>query len=158
MKKCIALLGIGLSCAVAEALPTVGYYKSYYSADHGEFRCTRVLSNTKQVKLSGKKVTYFEMTNGDGAVLSCIPQIFADTDDTSVDGDIARVIFTSLSVAMCTSDGGVYTEVGFDNTHVFWGGESMGMIKLPDTGINALAKQKERQTNYMEYYSDSGCP
>ncbi len=84
--------------------------------------------------------------------------MFADTDDTAVDGDPERTIFTSLSTAMCSSAGGIGSEeVEFDGTHVFWGGTSMGQVVLPN-GVIAIGMQKERQTNFTEFYSVSVCP
>jgi hypothetical protein len=157
--KPLLVLAVAASIALdASALPKVGYYKSYYSADHGAYHCAQVTSNNKQVKIGTKKVTYFEMVTGDGVALACIPKVFSDTDDTAVDGDPVRTIFSSSATAMCSpADGSGGSEVEFDETHVFWGGASIGQVALPG-GTVGLGLQKERQTNFSEFYSASACP
>jgi len=157
MKSYLVLTVLALAAAKVSALPKLGFYKSYYSANHGTYGCALVTSNTKQVKIGTRKVTYFEFVTEDGVALTCIPQVFSDTDDVVVDGDPARMIFTSLSTAMCSTAGGVtFEDVEFDSAHVFWGGMSYGQVVLPDGAI-AIGMQKERQTNYAEFFSTNAC-
>jgi len=158
MKALSVMAVLAFAAAAASALPKVGYYKSYYSADHGAYQCAQVTSNTKQVKIGTKKVTYFEMLTGDGVAIACIPKVFADTDDTPVDGDPVRTIFWSSATAMCsTADGRGGEEVEFDDTHVFWGGTTIGQVALPGGAIG-IGEQKERQTSFTEFYSTGSCP
>jgi hypothetical protein len=156
-----SLFPLALACAAfsATALPKVGYYKSLYSLSQGEFTCSRVLSNTKQVTISGKKVTYFEAILGGGTKMTCIPQAFIDTDGTSDDGDPTRLIFASQSTAFCTSvDGNVHVDISFDSSRIFWSGDSYMSLTVPGSSAPVLAKLKERQTSYGEFFSATACP
>lgn len=159
MKKFVfSLLAVSIGIT-AQALPKVGYYKTKHSDGQGSFTCSQVLSNTKQVTVFGKKVTYFEAKDDTGEAFTCIPQVFLDTDDTPIDGDPTRFIFTSLSTAFClTTDGSRGLEVSFDANRVFWGGESHQHFVLPGTTTPAAVKVKQRQTSYAEFFSTTSCP
>lgn len=148
-----------LSTGAMAALPAVGYYKDFYSPDHGSFVCSQVTSNTKQIKLGDKKVTYFEAIGGSGTPMVCLPQVFVDTDDTDVDGSPTGLLMVSASTAFCTTvDGKTSVEVNFDAKHIFWGGDSYAKTKIADLGISVPLKQKEKQTGYLEFFSTTGCP
>ena len=58
MKAMLMLAALAAFAADAAALPKVGYYKSYYSADHGAYGCAQITSNTKQIKVGTKKVAF----------------------------------------------------------------------------------------------------
>ena len=155
----LALCSMAVLCTPSQAaLPKLGYYLAHYSADRGTSGCAVVTSNTKQVKVDGNKLTYFEFTRSDGVQMSCLPKLFSDTDGTDSDGDPTRLITISGGTAVCTTaDGSVSAPVEFDGTHIFWGGESMGRVTTPD-GVKALVLQRERQSNYLEFSSTTGCP
>ncbi|MFZ2989994.1 hypothetical protein [Ideonella sp.] len=151
----LALASVSLSSL---ALPKVGYYKQYYSADSGSFQCAQLTANTNVVKVMNKSVAYFEITRSDGVAMACIPEVFVDADDTNVDGDPTRFIAASGGTALCTTaDAKNSAEVSFDNTHVFWQGSNLTPIKLAD-GKTSRIKQRERQSVYFEFYSTTGCP
>lgn len=152
-------LVLGSLCGLSHAaLPKIGFYKSLYSSSQGAYTCAKVLDNTGTVNAFGKRINYFQYQREDGVVLNCVPKMFTDTDDTTSDGDPEGPIAASGAIAMCTTaDSKVNVVVEFDGTHVFWGGESMAKLRLPD-GTTVLGLQKERQTNYATWVSSSACP
>jgi hypothetical protein len=158
MKRLLTVLSVALAAASAQALPQLGYYKARYSADT-TYSCLHVTSNTKQVTVIGKKITYFEFVAGNGPKMVCIPVVYYDTDDTPVDGDSAHYLFTSATNALCTAiDGSQGSEVAFSSNRVFWTGDSYGTVTLPDTGTGAVAHVRERQTQSAEFFSTTSCP
>lgn len=159
MKALLVALGASLAAAGALALPQLGYYKARYSPDK-TYGCMQVTSNTKQVTVMGKKVAYFEVVGFQGdTAFACIPQVFIDTDDTPVDGDPVRFLFSSPGFAHCTSaDGGGSLDVAFSASRIFWTGDSYGPIAIPGYAASAVAHAKERQTLSAEFYSTTACP
>lgn len=158
MKRTLTALGLSLAVAGAQALPQLGYYKARYSADTN-YSCLRVTSNTKQVTVINKKVTYFEMVLSDAGKVACVPVVYFDTDDTPVDGDPVHHLFTSATNALCTAlDGSFGMEVAFSSNRIFWTGDSYGPVALPDVGSNAVAHIREKQTQSAEFYSATNCP
>lgn len=158
MKKSLTLLALALGVTAAQALPQLGYYKARYSADT-TYSCLHVTSNTKQVTVSGKKITYFEFTTGGATKLACVPVVYFDTDDASVDGDSAHMLFFSTSNALCTAtDGSTGGEVAFSSNRVFWTGDSYTPVPLPDLGTNVVVHVREKQTVSAEFYSATSCP
>lgn len=158
MKRLLIAVAASLAAAGAYCLPQVGYYKARYSADTN-YTCLRVTSNTKQVTVINKKVTYFEFTHAGGPKMACIPVVYYDTDDTPVDGDSAHLLFVSATNAVCTAiDGSMGSEVAFSSSRIFWTGDSYGTVMLPDVGSNAVAHVREKQTLSAEFYSTTSCP
>lgn len=158
MKKSLTLIALALGVTAVQALPQLGYYKARYSADT-TYSCLRVTSNTKQVTIMGKKVTYFEFQPVGGPKVACVPVVYFDTDDTPVDGDSAHLLFISTSNALCTAiDGSMGLEVAFSSNRIFWTGDSYGTVALPDVGANVVAHVREKQTQSAEFYSATNCP
>jgi hypothetical protein len=156
MKKAMCALALAVAAPSVLALPAVGFCKETYGTKGGS-TCAQVTSNTKTVKFSGKVLTYFEMINGDGKALTCIPRVFADTDPATVDGDPAGVIFVSPSEAVCSDGSGNSEDVSFDPKHVFWGGTDYLRVVTPE-GLSASVGQKERQTGSDVFASTTACP
>lgn len=156
--KPLALAGLALTMAAAHALPQLGYYKARYSADKN-YTCLQVTSNTKQVTVIDKKITYFEMVLSDVGKVACVPVAYYDSDDTPVDGDPVHHLFVSTSNALCTAiDGSFSLEVAFSSKRIFWTGEVYVPVALPDVAMNVIAHFREKQTESSEFYSASSCP
>lgn len=159
MRTLLVALGASLAAAGALALPQLGYYKARYSPDK-VYGCMQVTSNTKQVVVEGKKVTYFEVVGIQGdTVFACVPQVFIDTDDTPVDGDPIRFLFSSPGFAHCSgADGSGSLDVAFNSNRIFWPGDSYARVALPGFPQPAVVRMKERQTLSAEFHSTTACP
>ena len=159
MKTGVTFVSLAVAAAAVQALPQLGYYKTRYSPDK-TYGCMQVTSNTKQVTVMGKKVAYFEIVGIQGATpFACIPQMFIDTDDTPVDGDPVRFLFSSPGFAHCSgADGSGSLDVAFSASRIFWTGDSYGPIAIPGYAASAAGRVKERQTLSAEFYSTTACP